>query len=178
MGCGAGQDLAMGWKLPALAAVVAVVALTLAGVAVGLVIGGPLGALLGTVPGALAAVTANFIPSLRDRTERRRRLVETWEAVGEPVLETIPENPAGLLRPDRKMVEFTGRKVELAALKSWCASEDRRSVRIIVGAGGVGKTRLALRVAADWEAGGGQWRLITAGHEAEAVTGARGVASG
>jgi hypothetical protein len=82
------------------------------------------------------------------------------------VLETAGSGPAGLLRPDRETVEFTGRETELAALRSWCTSAGARSVLAIVGAGGVGKTRLALKAAAEWEAAGGEWQRIGAGEEA------------
>lgn len=83
--------------------------------------------------------------------------------------------PADLLRPDRKVVKFTGRETELGILRSWCVSADARSVRVIVGAGGVGKTRLALKVASEWESRGDQWRLVDAGQEAHAVAAARGL---
>jgi tetratricopeptide (TPR) repeat protein len=169
---------AMGWKLPALAAVLGVVALTLTGVGLGLVIGGPFGALAGAVPGALAGVAAGFVPSLRDWADRRHDAARTWETVAEPVMNAAQSGPAALLRPDRQVVQFTGREAELAELRGWCGSDHARLVRVIVGAGGVGKTRLALRVAADWEAGGNQWRLVTAEKEALAVAAARGVTSG
>ena len=48
-------------------------------------------------------------------------------------------------------------------------------MRVIVGAGGVGKTRLALKVASEWESRGDQWRLVDAGQEAHAVAAARGL---
>jgi hypothetical protein len=78
-----------------------------------------------------------------------------------------------LLRPDQHVVEFTGRVVEQTTLTSWCASAEGRSVRIISGPGGSGKTRLALRAAAVFEAGRGQWQLVPAGSEAHAVAAAR-----
>src|SRR5207248_1508635 len=49
------KDWHVGWKLPALAIVLWVIALTVVGVAVGQVIGGPEGAVIGAIPGALAA---------------------------------------------------------------------------------------------------------------------------
>jgi tetratricopeptide (TPR) repeat protein len=172
------EALAMGWKLPALAVVLGVVALALAGVGLGLAFGGPWGALAGAVPAALAGVLAGFAPSLRDQAERRHDAARTWQTIAEPAGNTAQIGPAALLRPDRQVVGFTGRETELAALNWWCASKAKQSVRVIVGAGGVGKTRLALRVAADWESSGGQWRLVTAAKEAIAVAAARGVTSG
>ncbi|HEU5420595.1 MAG TPA: hypothetical protein VFV41_23105 [Streptosporangiaceae bacterium] len=85
----------------------------------------------------------------------------------------ITPGPCGLLRPDQHVVEFTGRVVEQTVLTSWCASAEGRSVRIIAGPGGSGKTRLALRAATVFEAGRGQWRLVPAGDEARAVAAAR-----
>jgi predicted ATPase len=51
-------------------------------------------------------------------------------------------------------------------------------VRTIVGTGGVGKTRLALKVASEWESRGDEWRRVDAGQEAQAVAAARGITSG
>ena len=178
----------MGWKLPALAVVLWVIALAVVGAAVGQVIGGPEAALIGAIPGALAAVLASFMPTIVDGARRRREELErrkqetaaaqaNWDMIGEPTAETTDGGPAVLLRPDRGIVQFTGRETELGVLRSWCASADARSVRIIVGAGGVGKTRLALKVASEWESRGGEWRRIDAGQEAHAVAAARGLTS-
>ena len=147
----------LGWKLPALSAVLVVIALTAAGAVIGQLISGPVGAAVGAIPGALAAVVAGFVPAFRDRAEGRRCAREDWDAVAEPT------GPAALLRPDQEVVEFTGRECELDALRAWCASDTARSVRVVVGAGGVGKTRLALKVAQEWAADGRDWRLVSAG---------------
>jgi hypothetical protein len=179
----------VGWKLPALAVVLWVIALTMVGVVVGQVIGGPEGALIGAIPGALAAVLAGFVPTIVDTARRHREELEKrerevaaaqakWDSVGEPAAATADDGPAALLRPDRRVVEFTGRETELGMLRSWCTSKDARSVRAIVGAGGVGKTRLALKVASEWESRGGEWRRVDAGQEAHAVAAARGLTSG
>ena len=183
-----GKDWHMGWKLPALAVVLWVIALTLVGVALGRVIAGTEGALIGAIPGALAAVLAGFVPAIIDAGRRHReelvRLEQEsaaaqakWDMVGEPVIETTDRGPAALLRPDREIVKFTGRETELGVLRSWCTSPDARSVRIIVGAGGVGKTRLALEVASEWESDGGEWRRVDSGQEAQAVAAARDLTS-
>ncbi len=184
-----GNGVQVGWKLPALSAVLIVVALTLAGVAAGQVIGGPAGAFAGAVPGALAAVVAGFVPSLRDadrsrRAELARRLEHragaqaAWAAIGEPVAEAGRGGPAALLRPDRGVVDFTGREKERDALRAWWVSDRRRSARVVVGAGGVGKTRLALKVAEEWAAGGRGWQPVAAGKEASALAVARNATSG
>jgi tetratricopeptide (TPR) repeat protein len=92
-------------------------------------------------------------------------------------LTTPRTSVADLLRPDREIVPFTGRTEELALLRDWCATGEPRSVRVIVGASGVGKTRLALQVAAEWAAGGALWRPVPDGDEAIAVGAARAVTS-
>jgi tetratricopeptide (TPR) repeat protein len=140
---------------------------------------------IGAIPLALGTILAGYMPSIRDAALRRRdeqraaeAAQERWAAVGEPTAGIVHRGPAALLRPDNAIVEFTGRESELALLRAWCTSEDAHSVRIIVGAGGVGKTRLALAVANEWEARGHEWRRVDAGQEADAVTAARGVTSG
>lgn len=172
----------MGWKLPTLIVSVGCVALVVAGVAIGLVAHGPAGALAGAVPGAVAGVIAGFVPGFRDAAQQRRderaRAEAAWDSVGELVADQGPIGPAGLLRADRAVVEFTGRAEELAALRAWCCSDTPRSIRLLVGAGGVGKTRTALKIAGEWEAGGGAWRLVSPGEEHRAVAAARGVTSG
>ena len=169
----------VGWKVPALWATGAVIGLAVAGAAVGLAVHGTAGALLGVVPGALAGVVAGFVPAFRDRArEERERTAaarRAWEEVGEPAVGDRGLSPAGLLRPDRAVVEFTGRDAELGELLAWCSSDVQRSVRVLVGAGGTGKTRLALQVASEWQAAGHAWRLVGAGAEGIALQAARGV---
>jgi hypothetical protein len=166
-----------------------VIALTMVGVAVGQVIGGPEGALTGAIPGTLAAVLAGFVPAIVDSARRQREELERrkraavaaqakWDMIGEPAAGTADGGPAALLRPDREVVEFTGRDTELGMLRAWCTAADAHSVRTVVGAGGVGKTRLALQLASEWESRGGEWRRVDAGQEAHAVDAARGLTSG
>lgn len=52
--------------------------------------------------------------------------------------------PAALLRPDRQVVGFIDRP-ELESLREWCDGNQSRLL-LLTGAGGVGKTRLALRL--------------------------------
>ncbi|MFD6664644.1 hypothetical protein ACFWDK_20035, partial [Micromonospora chalcea] len=93
--------------------------------------------------GATAAVVGAFAPSVlervrvaRQRRERRERVV-----AGALVAE-LPESVVWLLRPQAAVVGFVGRGWLLAALDGWCADPDASVVRLLVGAGGVGKTRL------------------------------------
>lgn len=174
----------MGWRIRTLSAVLLVVGLTVGGATIGLVVHGPIGALTGVIPGALAGVVAGFVPALRDNARARRARLDAarqaWEAVGEPQPDQAADDPspAALLRPDLGIVNFTGRRTELDELRAWCDCDSARSVKLLVGAGGVGKTRLALRIAAEWAAAGGVWRLVAAGKEGNALGAARGVTSG
>lgn len=52
--------------------------------------------------------------------------------------------PATLLRPEYGVVPFWGRERELASLTTWCESEPAALVRLYLGSGGMGKTRLLL----------------------------------
>ena len=73
--------------------------------------------------------------------------VEAVELAGmaEPV--DPPDSPAGLLRADTADTPFRARP-ELTQLQAWCADEAWWSVRLVVGPGGQGKTRLARHLAA------------------------------
>jgi tetratricopeptide (TPR) repeat protein len=172
------QSFSVGCKLPTLTAVLWVIAFTVVGAALGLLIAGPMGTVIGAIPLALGTVLAGYVPAIREAAQRRRAAQQGWDAIGEPAAETVDRGPAALLRPDREVVQFTGRETELRVLRMWCASANVRSVRIIVGAGGVGKTRLALKVASEWESRGYEWRRVDTGQEAQAVAAARGVTSG
>ena len=183
------HGFAVGWKLPTVAVILWVIALSALSAAMGALVAGPDGALIGAIPLALGSVLAGYVPGIREAALRRAdeqaqleraaaAAQKRWAAVGEPAAEGIDGSPADLLRPDRAIVRFTGRETELAVLRAWCASPKVRSVRIVVGAGGVGKTRLALGVASEWESRGAEWRRVDAGQEAEAVAAARGVTSG
>jgi hypothetical protein len=117
------------------------------------------------------------------------RLGRRAPARNEPAAERASANAAGeqavaaigvavLLRADRHVVGFSGRGDELADLRAWCAADEPHAVAVIVGTSGVGKTRLALRLAAEWEAGGALWRPVADGGEGSVVAQARAVSSG
>ncbi len=179
----------MRWKLPTAATLVVIVVLAVGGALVGLVIHGTAGAGVGAGLATLAGVATSYMPLFRDRAERRRaELAQAPEkrsaanaglkAAAEPALAEPVSGPSLLLRPELAVVEFAGRLAELGELRAWCALDDPRSVRVLVGAGGVGKTRLALKIAAEWQASGKTAVKVDAGKESEALAKARGVTSG
>ncbi|MEU8220143.1 hypothetical protein AB0C47_30735, partial [Micromonospora taraxaci] len=95
------------------------------------------------VAGVAAAVVGAFAPSVlewvrvvRQRRDRRDR------AVAGALVAELPESVVWLLRPQAAVVGFVGRGWLLATLDRWCADPDASVVRLLVGAGGVGKTRL------------------------------------
>src|SRR5580693_8719858 len=170
---GAGMSGGVGWKMATLAAVLGVVALTVwAAVAAGAV-KGPGGVVAGAVLTALAAVTAGYVPGIRDAVLRRH----AEEAAGLAALRLAGElpggGPAGLLDPRRGVVGFAGRELELAGLLGWCEDGAARGVRLVTGPGGVGKTRLSVELCARLERRG--WRCVRAGEgeEASALASAR-----
>jgi hypothetical protein len=142
----------MRWTLPGLAALAAVVVLAGGGAAAGLAAGGSAGAVTGSVAGGLAGVAAGYVPVYADRTRQRRERLELdaarqaearreLAAVSEPGLDGDGTGPSLLLRPERAVVEFTGRTSELAVLRAWCWSSEARSVRVITGPGPGGDGR-------------------------------------
>lgn len=85
------------------------------------------------------------------------------------------DSPAALLRPERQIVGFTGRKAELRSLGLWAHGSARGVVRLITGPGGVGKTRLAVEFAVRLEAQGWQCGLLEkdcGGHAIAAIAAA------
>lgn len=65
---------------------------------------------------------------------------------------------------NRESLNFRGRQAEVSALWQWLAAENSISAHIITGAGGRGKTRLAVELAAKARAGG--WLAGFAGRDA------------
>ena len=117
------------------------VGLASAGAAVGQVLGDTSWAWVG---GIVGAVSGAFAPTLYDAVRERGRAKETARSVAE--LTSGDTGPASLLAPHREAVDFVGREVELAALEAWCADPSAARVRLVTGPGGIGKTRLMLRL--------------------------------
>ncbi|MEM6447214.1 MAG: TIR domain-containing protein [Cyanobacteria bacterium P01_D01_bin.123] len=63
---------------------------------------------------------------------------------------SLPERnwqlPSVLLRPEYGVVPFVGREVLLEEYETWCEDDSPFAVRLLTGAGGVGKTRFAIEV--------------------------------
>jgi len=64
-----------------------------------------------------------------------------------PEPQTLRPNPSAVLRAEHQVVPFHGRDEELAELYDWCTGDMPAAVRLYTGAGGMGKTRLALEIA-------------------------------
>jgi hypothetical protein len=172
----------MGSSLRLVFALTAVAVLAAAGAVVGGTVGGIGGGIAGAVLGAMAGVVAGYVPGIRNtamqRAAGREAARARLRAAGEPTYDGDQRGPSLLLRPDRGVVAFTGRDIELAELRSWCESPEDKSIRLVTGSGGVGKTRLALKLAAEWQASGRQGLMVAAGMEADAMAAARGVTTG
>ncbi|MFJ8686961.1 hypothetical protein [Micromonospora wenchangensis] len=96
------------------------------------------------VSAAAAGVVGGFGPTVADRLaaqrEARRRGEDALRGVTSAEL---PASVAWLLHPSREVVDFLGRGWVLRQLESWAADPGAVAVRLLTGAGGVGKTRLA-----------------------------------
>ncbi len=95
----------------------------------------------------------------------RSEMASRWSA-GERTPLHVPNEPwdptyspeGALLRAEYGVVPFHARTKELGELREWCHDDDAIGVRLLTGAGGMGKTRLLLeacreRVKDGWEAG-------------------------
>jgi AAA ATPase domain len=83
--------------------------------------------------------------------------------------EEIPEQPSLLLRPEKQIIDFIGRRQELADLVAWCQGDTAKRLRLVTGPGGVGKTRLAIELCRRLSAEGWRCFEILDGGEANAL---------
>ncbi|SDH98604.1 Tetratricopeptide repeat-containing protein [Sinosporangium album] len=110
----------------------------------------------------LGAVGTSFAPSLLERWRTRR----IAHATAARAAELGPDSaPALLLRHSEAVVPFTGRERELAELLAWCSDPDAGRLRLLVGPGGVGKSRLAAEL---YERLDRSWGYLEIADEAEA----------
>ncbi|NRQ39493.1 ATP-binding protein [Nonomuraea sp. NN258] len=103
-----------------------------------------------------------FAPALWERWKSRRAAL----AMAENMAELVPEGLGALLHPSRAVVPFLGRDRELKDLLDWCADPEAERLRLLVGPGGVGKSRLAVELA---ERLGDSWGYIEVGDDDEAT---------
>ena len=134
--------------------------------------------------GPLIGIGAYVAPAISDYLSRRRARAaavrERLERVSASAVIPVPlsePGPAALLRPDRQVVGFIDRP-ELGRLREWCDDGGQPRVLLLTGAGGVGKTRLALQLAREQEASGWVCRVVRPDEEADAVPAVRAVSSG
>lgn len=141
-------------------------------------------ALSGLWGGALVGVGIYLGPEVSERVNRRRERVAAARerlqrvSIGTAVPPARNElGPAALLRPDQQVVGFVDRP-ELDRLREWCDAEAQPRVLLLTGAGGVGKTRLALQLASERESLGWACWFVRPGEEADAVSAVRAVQAG
>ncbi|WP_170154229.1 tetratricopeptide repeat protein [Actinoplanes italicus] len=89
-------------------------------------------------------------------------LLERWVPSRSADSEWLREVPSRMLNSRFAVVEFVGRDVEMADLRSWREDRRSRSARWMYGAGGIGKSRLAAEFAAQSAAEG--WLVAMATH--------------
>ncbi len=122
-------------------------------------IGGALGAGIGVAAGGLT-------PLLTERATRKQEAVESAHS-DEPPKRRY--GPAHLLEPGLAVVPFIGRTTELSQLRAWCEDQDAGLVRLMTGAGGSGKTRLAIELARQMKARGWHCEWAAEGREHDAL---------
>ncbi|WP_272499213.1 tetratricopeptide repeat protein [Actinomadura litoris] len=112
-----------------------------------------LGVLGAIAAGAAGSYVSEVIAASRKKVEERRARAAEVEAHRRVLVATreraaSDQSVAGLLRPERGVVDFVGREDELKRLREWCSDDGSVCpVCLVTGRGGVGKTRLGLRLA-------------------------------
>ncbi|MEV0664667.1 tetratricopeptide repeat protein [Actinomadura luteofluorescens] len=89
-------------------------------------------------------------------------LLETWRPAPQTDPEFLRDLPSRMLNARFAVVDFTGRRQELADLHRWRQEGPRLAARWLHAPGGQGKTRLAAQFAQESRADG--WKVITAVH--------------
>lgn len=118
--------------------------------------------------GAAGAFAPEFVRGRGELDERREHVRDLQETRVRPSL-------ADMLRPERAAVEFVGRSAELDELTLWAEEPDAEPLRLMVGPGGVGKSRLTVEFAARMSARGWSVHWVRDGQEATALSTTRAV---
>jgi hypothetical protein len=140
-------------------------------------LGGLIGAAVGGAGIFAASEAAGRVAGRQVRAAAARERLDRVSTRAVDRVRLATDGPSAFLRPDRQVVAFIDRP-ELARIEEWCDAAGRAQVMILTGAGGVGKTRLALEVARRREALGRMCRSVRPGEERTAVSAARGVSAG
>jgi hypothetical protein len=146
-----------------------------------LAVGGAYSALIVGGLGAVAAFAPDVVARLdkraedkRLRREHRQELAAAADAVADPV---HLGSATGWLRAERAVVPFAGRDREIDDLVAWCHDSAADPVRMIVGSGGIGKTRLAAELASRMKASGWSTHTVGTGKEHGALPAVRAATS-
>jgi hypothetical protein len=138
------------------------------------------GVLQVAVTAGTAAAGGVLAPLLIERLLNRSSNRSVWDRPGTGIVRplaveedsrTLGEDggsPAEMLRPEREIIRFRGRSVELNELERWCRQPQPFAVRLCWGAAGVGKTRLARQLG--WQLGD-EWErgILRAGRADQAM---------
>ena len=109
-----------------------------------------------------------FLPDIQDLRERPGDPDHTSSSdrdlVGLTTLKDLrrvatvqPPNVGSLLNPQRCPIPFVGREAEVAQLRTWLTGPAKASLKLVVGHGGRGKTRLAVHLLEWMEANLPEW---------------------
>jgi tetratricopeptide (TPR) repeat protein len=150
----------------------------IAGVIVTIMLGAVAGSTVGAAAGAwtalaglVAAVAVAVVLELRGRAAEEVRAAAVLEELAtDPAPMTGQERrgAAWLLRPEAEVVGFRPRR-ELDELLDWCVTGDGPGVRLVTGAGGSGKTRLAVQLRRELEARGWPSYWLPRGREQQTL---------
>lgn len=147
-------------------------ALTAVAAYAGASIAGPGGAVVGAVCGMVISALGE---TGRQWIDAKARLRELRDRVFLPRVAADTSgselSPATLLVPEQATVPFIGRVQELLDLTNWCQRRSSDPLRVLIGPGGTGKTRLIRELAAELNGWDSEW--VQFGQEADAIAAAR-----
>jgi tetratricopeptide (TPR) repeat protein len=124
---------------------------------------------------AVGAVSGAFAPGVTSLILVRMAAREALAAAAELPPDVV--QPSRLLDPRRGVVGFTGRHSEVSQLIAWCEEAEAPEMRLVTGAGGVGKSRLALHLADRMREVGWRCEYIGPGQERDIVATVRAAIS-